>query len=555
MNPRLPSIALLLFVLLSIQCTRHEQSGAELVYYNAKIWTGNPEQPWASAIAISGDSIVAIGEDYHKWAGANTRLIDLDGKLVTPGFIDNHVHFLSGGFQLASVDLRAAKTPQEFIVRLADFAQKTPQGRWITGGDWDHEAWDGELPRKEWIDSVTAGIPVFVSRLDGHMGLANSAALKLAGISSKTPDPAGGSIVRDAKGQPTGILKDEAMSLVFNVIPTPSEAQLDEALARAADFALGLGVTQVHDVSSFGGWTDLETYRRAHGDGKLPLRIYSFVNLGSWERLADFVKQNGRGDDMLWWGALKGFVDGSLGSTTAWFYEPFNDEPHTSGLVVTDTNDLRKWILAADAAQLHVGVHAIGDRANDWLLDVYEAADKQNGKRDRRFRIEHAQHLNVDALGRFASLGVIPSMQPYHAIDDGRWAEKRIGRKRCETTYAFRSLLDKNARLTFGSDWTVAPINPMEGIYAAVTRQTLDGKNPNGWIPEQKISVEEALRCYTINNAYAGFKENKTGALKPGFLADFVVLSDDIFEIQPTKIKEVKVLRTVIGGKERFVKQ
>lgn len=555
MNLRLHATALLFLALIHIHCNRQEPAGADAVYYHAKIWTGNPAQPWASALAISGDSIIAIGDDYEDWVGKNTQLTDLQGKLVTPGFIDNHVHFLSGGFQLASVDLRVAKTPGEFITRLADFAKNTPKGRWITGGDWDHEAWGGELPRKEWIDSITADIPVFVSRLDGHMGLANSAALRLAGINAQTPNPPGGTIVRDAQGQATGILKDEAMSLVFNIIPEPSEAQLDEALQRAADFALSMGVTQVHDVSSFGGWTDLETYRRAQAAGKLPLRIYSFVSLGTWERLAAYVKQNGRGDDMLWWGALKGFVDGSLGSTTAWFYEPFSDEPNTSGLVVTDTNDLRDWILAADAAQLHVGVHAIGDKANDWLLGVYEMADKQNGQRDRRFRIEHAQHLTPAAISRFAQLGVIPSMQPYHAIDDGRWAEKRIGRKRCETTYAFRSLLDNKAKLTFGSDWTVAPINPLEGIYAAVTRQTLDGKNPGGWFPEQKIAVEEALRCYTINNAYAGFKENKTGALKPGFLADFVVLSDNIFDIQAEKIKDVKALRTVVGGKERYMKR
>lgn len=284
------------------------------------------------------------------------------------------------------------------------------------------------------------------------------------------------------------------------------------------------------------------------------MRIYSFIPLSKWGELAEYVKNNGKGDDELRWGGLKGFVDGSLGSTTAWFYDPYNDEPETAGLVVTDTNDLRKWILAADSAGLQVAVHAIGDRANDWLLNVYQDAENRNGPRDRRFRIEHAQHLTREAIGRFAGLSVIPSMQPYHAIDDGRWAEKRIGPERIKTTYAFRSLLDANAPLTFGSDWTVAPLNPLEGIYAAVTRQTLDGANPNGWVPEEKITVEEALHCYTAANAYAGFQEDKLGILKPGCLADFVVLSENIFDIAPEQIKAVQVLRTVVGGKVAYQK-
>lgn len=532
---------------------------ADTIYINANIWTGDPDNPKAEVIAIQGDSILFVGDAQaiKKLQDAKTQVVDIQGKMITPGFIDNHTHFLSGGFQLASVDLRAAKTPQDFIQRIKDFAATLPEGedRWIIGGDWDHEAWGGELPRRDWIDSITADYPVWVNRLDGHMALANTKALELAGITGATPTPAGGTIVRDAKtGQITGILKDEAMSLIYKVVPNPSEQAFDEAFDRAVEHALSLGVTQVHDVSSFGGWDDLATYQRAQVSGRLPMRIYSFVPISTWQQLADYVSKNGRGNNYLRWGALKGFVDGSLGSTTAWFYAPYNDEPNTSGLLVNDTAALREWIIQADAAGLHVAVHAIGDHANDWLLAVFEKAIQQNGdKASRRFRIEHAQHLTRDAIQKFAQLGVIPSMQPYHAIDDGRWAEKRIGPERIKTTYAFRSLLDANARLTFGSDWTVAPMNPMEGIYAAVTRQTIDGANPNGWVPQEKISVEEALRCYTINNAYAGFQENRLGMLKTGMLADFVVLSDDLFKIQPEKIKDVKVLRTIVGGKEVFV--
>lgn len=543
------------FAMLALAACQN-QPAADTIVLNATIWTGNPEQPLVSAMAISAGKIVAAGDEkeVRKRAGKANKIINLGGKFVTPGFIDNHTHFLSGGHNLASVQLRDAKTPAEFIRRIKAYAATLPKGEWITGGDWDHEAWGGELPRKEWIDSITPGNPVFVSRLDGHMALANSLTLELAGIDAETPSPEGGTIVKDpATGQPTGILKDEAMNPVYKVMPDPGESVFDEMFERAQAHALSLGVTQVHDVGSYGGWPDLETYQRAKKEGRLKMRIYAFVPLFTWPRLADYITENGRGDDQLHWGGLKGFVDGSLGSTTAWFYEPYNDEPGTSGFPVTDTTLLRMQILQADSAGLHLAIHAIGDRANDWLLDVFAEANETNPPNpQRRFRIEHAQHLSRAAIGRFASQNVIPSMQPYHAIDDGRWAEKRIGPERIKTTYAFRSLLDAGARLTFGSDWTVAPLSPLEGIYAAVTRRTLDGANPGGWVPEQKITVEEALRCYTVNNAYAGFQEEKLGMLKPGMYADFVVLSDNLLNIPPEDIAKVTVLQTFVEGREVF---
>lgn len=527
----------------------------ETIYTNARIWTGNADQPWAEALAVLDGSILAVGDrvEVEALQGASTEKIDLGGRFVMPGFIDNHVHFLSGGFQLASVDLRDADTPAEFARRIGAFAETLSEGEWILGGDWDHERWGGDLPERTWIDNLTADHPVFVSRLDGHMALANSRALELAGITRNTPDPNGGTIVRDDSGNPLGVLKDTAMDLVRRVVPSPSEEAFDRALDRAVNHALSLGVTQVHDVGSYGGWTDLATYQRAQSRRKLKLRIYSIVPLATWERLAAYVKEHGRGDDWLRWGGLKGFVDGSLGSTTAWFYEAYDDEPETAGLLVTDTTALRNDILQADAQGLHLAIHAIGDRANDWLLDRFEEAEDQHGPRDRRFRIEHAQHLSQTAFERFAELGVVPSMQPYHAIDDGRWAEKRIGAERIKTTYAFRRLLDSGANLTFGSDWTVAPINPLEGIYAAVTRRTLDEAHPAGWVPQEKISVEEALQAYTAANAYAGFQEDKVGTLEPGKWADFVVLSEDLFEINPVAIKNVKVLRTIVAGEDRFL--
>lgn len=522
---------------------------ADLLLTGGVVWTGDAAAPFAESVAIRDGRIIAVGTaaDLRAYDGAATRTIDLDGRFVTPGFIDDHTHFISGGFQLGSVDLRSSATPEEFSARIAAFARTLPVDRWITGGDWDHEMWEGApLPRREWFDSVSTQHYVAVSRLDGHMMVVNTRVLELAGITRDTPDPAGGTIVRDDRtGEPTGVLKDEAMSLVYRVMPASTPQERDEALRRAQAHALSRGVTMVHDM---GDWSDLEAYRRAQAAGELRMRVYSLVPLATWERLRDFVAANGRGDDLLQWGGLKGFVDGSLGSTTAWFYEPYEDEPGTSGLMVTDTAQLRSWIIAADAAGLHVVVHAIGERANDWLLDVYDAATQANGPRDRRFRIEHAQHLSAAAIPRIARMGVLPSMQPYHAIDDGRWAEKRIGAERIQRTYAFRSLLDSGANLMFGSDWTVAPIDPLLGIYAATTRRTIDGANPDGWVPQQKVTVTEALRAYTAANAFGAFMEDRLGTIRVGALADLVVLSDDLTRIDPASIDDVQVDYTIVGG-------
>jgi len=533
-----------------------QQPKADRIYINAEIWTGDSSNYRATAIAIKDSLIVFVGTDYTAWRGNNTEVIDVNGKMIVPGFIDNHTHFLGGGYQLASVNLRNSKSQKEFISTLQQYVSALNDDRWIRGGDWDHEAWGGELPQKEWIDSITGKHPVFLSRYDGHMGLANSVALKLAGIDKNTPNPPGGEIVRDPKtSNPTGILRDEAIGLIDKITPNPSDAELDECLRRAVQHAFSHGLTQVHDMGSFGGWPDLATYRRAYSNHQLNLRIYSFVPVSTWQRMDSFVKQNGFGNDMLRWGGLKGFVDGSLGSTTAWFYQPYLDAPKSKGLQVTDTNLLRQWILSADAAGLHIATHAIGDRANDWILNIYEEAENKNGAKDRRMRVEHAQHLTAQAIPRFAALHIIPSMQPYHAIDDGKWAAKRLDSDRLKRTYAFKSLLATKANLTFGSDWTVAPLDPIAGIYAAVTRRTLDDKNPNGWYPQEKISAEEALKCYTLNNAYAGFQENKLGKLKAGMLADFVVLSDNILTIAPERIRDIQVLRTIVNGKEVYLKK
>ncbi|AHG92015.1 Amidohydrolase 3 [Gemmatirosa kalamazoonensis] len=524
------------------------QEPVSLAVVNARVWTGDPRRPWADALAVRGERLAAVGSsaEVRKLAGSAARVVDAKGALVVPGFIDAHVHFIDGGFRLSSVQLRDAATPAELTKRIAAFAATVPPGEWITGGDWDHERWGGELPQRAWIDSVTPDRPVWVSRLDGHMALANGAALRAAGVTRDTPDPPGGTIVRDAAGEPTGVLKDNAQDLVWRVVKEPSDALKDRALDAAMAYVASHGVTAVHNM---GSWDDLATFERAHAAGRLRTRIYAAVPLGTWERLRDTVAARGRGDAWLRIGALKGFVDGSLGSHTAAMLEPFTDAPTDRGLLVTPPESLYAWTKGADAAGLHVIVHAIGDRAIRTQLDVFERVEKENGPRDRRFRIEHAQHLSAPDVPRFRQLGVIASMQPYHAIDDGRWADRVIGPERARLTYAFRSLRDAGATLAFGSDWFVAPPTPLEGIYAAVTRRTLDDKHPGGWVPEQKIGVEDALRAYTAGSAYAGFAEGDLGRLERGRLADFVVVDRDLTRVPPETIRDAQVLMTIVGGR------
>lgn len=522
-----------------------------LAIVNARVWTADPRRPWADAVAVRGERIAAVGSsaEVKKLATPETRVIDARGAMLLPGFIDSHVHFVDGGFRLASVQLRDAATPEEFVRRIAAFAATVPKGTWILGGDWDHEQWGGALPTRAWIDSVTPDHPVWVGRLDGHMALANSAALAAAGVDARSPEVEGGTIVRDASGAPTGILKDNAMDLVWPHVPPPPPELADRALDAAMRYVAEQGVTSVHNM---GSWDDLAVFERAHRAGRLRTRIYAAVPLATWARLRDTVAARGHGDAWLRIGGLKGFVDGSLGSHTAAMLEPFTDAPSDRGLFVTPPESLYAWTAGADAAGLQVIVHAIGDRAIRTQLDVYERVEREHGARDRRFRIEHLQHVAPADLPRVAALGVIGSMQPYHAIDDGRWAEKVIGPERARTTYAFRSLLDAGARLAFGSDWFVAPPTPLDGIYAAVTRRTLDGAHPGGWVPEQRITVEEALRAYTIGGAYASFEEREKGSIERGKLADLVLVDRDLTRIPPETIREARVLLTVVGGRPVF---
>ncbi|MGI8469322.1 MAG: amidohydrolase [Pyrinomonadaceae bacterium] len=540
---------LLLFLMAFSVQTFAQNLSADLVVINANVHTLDAAKPSAEAFAVMGNRIVAVGAnaEIKNFIGAKTKVIDAQGKLVLPGFNDAHVHFLEGGSGLSSVDLRDAKTPQEFVQRIKNFAAKLPKGRWILNGNWDHENWTpNNLPTAQMIDAATPDNPVFINRLDGHMALANSLALKLANLDKNTKDVEGGVIVRDSQGNPTGILKDAAMNYVYKVIPEFSFAEKTEYLQTATDYAASLGVTSIQDMSA---GTDVGVYQELLRQGKLKTRVYAVSTLTDWQRWTRAGIHHAFGSDMLRVGGLKGFADGSLGSTTAWFYEPYLDAPNSTGLATDEMPNMYEKVSAADKNNLQVMIHAIGDRANDEILKIYERVEKEDGARDRRFRIEHAQHLRQQDIPRFGADGIVASVQPYHLIDDGRWAYKRLDEKRLKSSYAFRSLLDSGAHLAFGTDWFVAPLNPFLGIYAAVTRRTLDDKNPNGWFPEQKISVEEAIRAYTVGSAYAEFQETQKGTITAGKLADFIVVSDDIFKINPIEIRNAKILTTVVDGK------
>lgn len=533
------------------------QSAATLLLTNAKVWTVNPQQPEAEAVAIAGNRIVAVGTtaDILKLKGPRTVVLDLDGRRVLPGFNDAHVHFMDSGLGLASVQLKDASSPQEFAARVAQYAAKQPEGRWILGGTWDEQRWSPpQLPTKELIDRVTKDNPVAIGRYDGHMYLANSLALKLAHITAKTPNPPGGEIGRDAHGNPTGILKDAAKDLVEAVIPPLSHEQKLGAARSALALARRVGVTSVQEMANSNEdlSRNLEVYKELEEKGELSARIYVAPLIDDWQNYAKVGMRHAFGSSLLRTGAVKAFADGSLGSTTAYFFQSYSDDPKTRGLLTDEMQPLSKMrerLIGTDKAGLQLCVHAIGDEAISLVLDLYQDVEKSNGEKDRRWRIEHAQHMAPKDFDRFARLGVIASVQPYHAIDDGRWAERRIGPERIKTTYAFRTFLNHGVRLALGTDWDVAPLNPLLTIYAAVTRATLDGKNPDGWMPEQKLSVAETVAAYTMGSAYAEFQENEKGSITPGKLADFVVLSDDLFGVSHDKIKDLEIVRTVVGGK------
>ena len=529
----------------------------KICFYNGKIYTVDARSSVVEAVVVENGRILFVGstpEARAAWSDSRTKMVDLGGKLMLPGFIDNHTHFGDGGMYLLGVDLRGAKSTTEFKSILKKYVE-SHKGEWIKSGNWDHEAWEvKELPTKEMVDDFSKETPMFIDRFDGHMALANSKALALAGITKDTKSPDGGEIVKDPKtGEPTGVLKDAALSLVYNIIPKISPEQRIKHVQRALQEARENGITSVQDITY---QPDLIAYQALEKEDKLTCRFYTRLPISSYENLVNAGIQVGFGSNKIKLGSLKAYADGSLGSSTALMFKPYDQNPNTKGLAsdIVINGNLTKWATDADKNHLQLSIHAIGDSANYLMLKLFEEITKTNPKWDRRFRIEHAQHVRLEDIPLFAKLNVVASVQPYHCIDDGVWAAKRIG-KRIDYTHPYKSFLEAGVKLCMGSDWSVAPLNAIVGIYAAVTRQTLDGGNPMGWIPKQKISVVDAIKGYTINNAYAAFEEKEKGSIEPGKLADMVVLSDDILTIKPEKIQNVKVLMTVFDGKIVYEKK
>ncbi len=538
-----------------VGCTQDATRSADLIVVNAKIWAGADKGDEPGGFAVKDGRFVCVGSerDVRKWQGGDTEIIDAEQARIVPGLIDAHLHLLGGGLQLARMNLRDAADRTEFIRSIGEKAAAAGPGEWILGGRWSTESWpDPTQPRKEWIDDKTRDNPLFLVRMDGHGALANSAALQRAGIDRDgPPDPPGGEIVRDPHtNEPTGLLRESAMDLVRREIPPPSADAHREALFAAMREANRHGITTVHTMSP---WDYVSILDAARERDELTLRVRLYVSEDDWR---DFLKRVQPHEDNEWFAipGFKAFMDGSLGSRTAYMAAPYNDnpphEPERRGFLgeamVGDAR-LPAMLRAADQAGFDAAVHCIGDQANHIMLTFYAETAKKNGPRaDRRMRIEHAQHLLPDDIARFSELSVIASMQPLHKADDARYAEKAIGSARCRTSYAFRSLLDTGANVAFGSDWPVVSLNPFLGMHAAVTGLSLDGEV---FVPEQNITIEEALACYTAGAAYAAGDEDQLGRIADGYLADFVILDRDVLECESHDIEEIKPTAVYVGGR------
>lgn len=525
---------------------------ADLVLRGGRVWAGKG-LPEARAIAVRGERVIAVGSEAEiaSVTGPDTRVVELRGRLVVPGFNDAHVHFLDGGFGLLSVDLRPARDEADFARRLGEHAKTLPKGTWVLQGNWDHQAWPSKAePTRQLIDAVTPEHPVFVSRLDGHMALANSLALQIAGVTRATKAPEGGEVVRDAAGEPTGLLKDNAQDLVFKAVPEPTRQMNLRAAHAALGEAAKHGVTTIQDNSSVDA---LPTYQELRARGELTARFYVWRYASpSLDPLKRTGVRTGLGDDWIRLGALKILSDGSIGSATAALFDPFTDNPKSTGLLLYTNQELERLILDADAAGFQLAVHAIGDRANALVLDAFAKAVKAHGPRDRRLRVEHAQHVREGDLQRFHELNVVASVQPSHCIDDMRFVEKHIGRQRLPDAYRWASFLKAGVTLAFGTDWFVEPLDPRLGLYAAVTREFKEGGPPGGFQAQERVSLEDAIDAYTRGSAFAEFAEKDKGTLAPGKLADLVVFERDLFAIPPREILTTPVDLTVVGGRVVF---
>lgn len=537
-----------------------KELAADLIVKNAVIFTSDASMPVADSMAIQNGRILRVGNysSLQDLIGGGTKELNVEGKVLVPGFVDSHVHLIYGGLQMGRVELRGVNQKEEFARRVKEAVGNVKQGSWVLGGGWNNDMWGGELPMASWLDDFTADNPVWLTRMDGHMGLANSLALKLTGINNSSNDPNGGTIAKSTHGEPTGLLIDAAMKLVLPWIPEVSVDERREAFLRASNLALTRGVTTVVDFGRYfpgasvkHSWEDLsDVYQWADSSGKMIIRVCLFFPMETWSQLLELIKKTGRAlSDWIYLGGVKAFADGSLGSNSALFFEPYADEPHNYGLQVTDPESLFNMTTASDKFGLQVAIHAIGDRANEMVLDMYRSVALTNGMRDRRFRIEHAQHLAPGMAARFGEQGVVASVQPDHLLDDADSAAKKLGVDRAQQgSYLFRSLLASNARLALGSDWPVANINPVRSIKTAIKRIPPGWKN--AWMSSECLSLNDALIAQTISAAYACFLDNELGSISPGKLADFVILStstlDDLAE------GSVTVEATYVAGKQAY---
>jgi len=521
------------------------------IYRNGRIYTNDPASPWAEAILVRGEEILAVGDDDEVTglADKGARVVDLEKHFVMPGFNDAHVHIGGAGQDWLAVRLNGTQSVAELQKRLAEGVAQHKEGEWITGSGWDHTFWpEKKFPNRQQLDVVSPKNPVILTHISGHVAVANSLALQLSGVTKSTSNPSGGEIERDNQGEPTGMLKEgAAMHLVESRIPSPTPEQRRRGVELAlADIAKN-GVTSAQDNSA---WEDFLTYRAIKNDGQLTVRITEWLPFAApLEKLEQMRRDGGTTDPWLRTGALKMVTDGALGSRTAAMLAPYSDDPSTSGIMTMEPEKLRALAVERDKAGFQLNFHAIGDRANRVALDAFEAAAKANGPRDRRDRIEHAQVVALSDIPRFARLQVIASMQPSHETSDMRWAEGRVGPERAKGAYAWASMQKFGVRLAFGTDYDVEPISPFRGLYACVTRELPTGGPQGGWQPQEKISFADCIRAYTSGSAYGEFMEGKKGELKPGEFADFIVLSNDLTKVEPREYVNTKVLRTVVGGR------
>lgn len=517
---------------------------ADLVVENARIYTADPANPRARALAVKDGKLIAVGGDVARYIGPQTRRIDAKGATLLPGFIDSHAHMLGLGTQLETFDLRHAKSPAEIADVVRKAAANRPRGEWITGRAWDQTNWGGEFPTSEILTEAAPDHPVYLSRIDGHAAWVNRKAMEIAGLTKETQDPPGGKIIRSNSGEPTGILIDRAQSLVSSKIPKPSFDVICRRIELAARECARLGLTSVHDAGV--GEQELAAYRALIAQDRLPVRIYAMIG-GEGPLWRQYLQRGPEIGDKLVVRSIKLVADGALGSRGAALWMPYSDEKTNSGLLILYREDIERVAKAAVKAGFQVNTHAIGDRANRVTLDAYAAVLR--GKNDKRFRIEHAQVVSLPDFALFAANSVIASIQSTHATSDMRWAQLRLGPDRLQGAYATRRFLKMGVPVANGSDFPVENPNPLWGFYAAVSRQGHNGKPEGGWMPEHRLTSDEALASWTAGGAYAAFEEHLKGSLSPGKLADFILLSDDIMTVPHSRILKARVVMTVLGGK------